>query len=320
MAVKITTKQLFDEYFKSLGIKAERANRATIDNAAFDDWQKRHGKSFVEMTPEDFVDYFTEIGVSTTQKNTISLYRRAYKYYIKHYDPSAYNPLSHDIVLNMKLKKDDALITDEYVEDVFKTIKEKYDKQQGAYLGCVVWLMISGMQGASQILTVKDSDVDYEDSSISFDGYKIHISEHTADLIRECDRLVGESFNNNSTFVRWRHSLLPVAVINSKVDNINERDEPSIKKNLTNYLRNTIKQDFPKLKWGRLRFYGFYKYLVGKYGEDFIYSNIMSEESRMSVDFSKLLRNEAFAFGLSRVNEPVNISSLRTNLKLFLFG
>ena len=163
------------------------------------------------------------------------------------------------------------------------------------------------------------SGFDFEDYSISFDGYKIHINEHTTDLIRDCGKLVGESFNNNSIFVKWRNSLLPVAVISSQASNIDMRDEPSIKKTLTNYLRNTIKQDFPKLKWARLRFYGFYKYLVSKYGKEFVYSNIVSED-RMSIEFIQLLKNEVFAFGFARVGESVNISLLRYNLKAFLFG
>lgn len=324
---KISTKELFDEYFDSLG-KTEtyiKKIRSQVDRSEVYEYEKKIGKQLIDMDVDEIFNMLltfngnrnlkkAEYSVTYASWTQISSrYRDIFNYYIDNYEVIKnpfYDKRMKGTEVYKRLAQNKEPFTVGKMEQIISDLKHDFAPDRAAYFECIIRIFFDGFANAQELVMLDESMIDFKFKTITLPGRIIHLSDRTFYLLTLIhDSYMIENIHGDYLLESWHNHYFKYIVRKNQAEKLQEKDAVEV----GNIINRTIIVNV-KNKYGidvNLRtFYllGFYNHLVEKFGEERTYELITSV--RNSVDANDLT-NTARLYGVNFGNVTLLKKSLR---------
>ena len=329
---KISTKELFDEYFDSLG-KTEtyiKKVRSQVDRSEVYEYEKKIGKQFIDMNVDELFDMLltfkgnrnlkqTDYSITYTSWTQISSkYRDIFNYYIDNYEVIK-NPF-HDKRMKgteayKRLAKDKEPFTTEKMEKIISDLERDFPPDRAEYLECIIRLFYDGFANAQELVMLDECMIDFKFKTITLPGRIIQLSNRTFYLLT----LIHDSFKISGSHEEyllepWHDHYFKYVIRKKQAQNFQDKDIYEVGNLINRIIIVNVKNKYG-IDVNLRTFYllGFYNHLVEKFGEDRTYELITS--LRNSND-AKDLTNAAKLYGVNFGNVTLLKKALRAYIKV----
>ena len=328
MKIPETTKELFDEYFKTLDEGRVKKTRGQVDRHEVYAFERKINKKLIEMNPDELFQMmltFTDnrrcsksnAKVSNSSYNQIcSSYRAIFRYYIENYEIIR-NPFD-----SPKLKGNKAIellmgfkepYTLDKVESTIQKVHDAYEYNKAKYIECIIRLFYEGFAKAEEIADLTEDMIDFKGKSIRLPGRTIQLSDRCFELltfVRNMTEL--EGWHENYLVVSWRDRYFKHIIRPKEAKAFNDRTIKEMANSINRRLLVDVKQKFDnEMNYRNLYLLGFYNYVIKRVGEDRAAELVMLVRDSESVEE---LRRIARDYGI--MND--NISNLKRVLTPFV--
>lgn len=308
----IPTKQLFDEYFFSVGKEYVGRIRKQCDRPEVYEYEKKIGKQLVEMNVDELfemINSFNEEGfsVSYSSYDVIAVYyRKIFDYYIEHYELIK-NPW-HDMRMRgmrayERLVKDKNPITWEMVDNTIKEVYKTNELERAKYIECIVRLYYDGFEKSEEIVKLKESMIDFEKKQANLSGRLIQFDDKCFDLLNELHNMeTMKGWRGDYYMASWHDSYFKFPIRPTERVNFDNRSLVEV----GNLINRTIHERIRKglgidINYRMLYFLGFYDFLVKKCGRD--EANRILTSVRVREDVNKLSALSKL-YGITNIDVP----------------
>ena len=327
---KISTKKLFDEYFKNLG-KTEtyiKKIHSQVDRSEVYEYEKEIGKQLIDMNVDEIFNMLlTFKGNRNLKKADYSItyaswtqissrYRDIFNYYIDNYEVIK-NPF-HDKRMKgteayKRLAKDKEPFTTEKMEKIILDLKRDFPPDRADYLECVIRLFYEGFANAQELVMLDECMIDFKFKTITLPGRIIQLSNRTFYLLT----LIHDSFKISGSHEEyllepWQDHYFKYVIRKKQAKKFQDKNIYEAGNMINRIIIVNVKNKYG-IDVNLRTFYllGFYNHLVEKYGEERTYELITSV--RNSVDANELTTT-AKLYGMNFGN----VTLLKKSLRIFI--
>ena len=281
---KISTKELFDEYFKTMKPTTVKKNRMLIDRAEVYEFEEKLGKQLVYMNVEELFEMILSFnnkkGNMATYSVTYasysqiaSLYRNMFEFYINNYEIIR-NPFNDPRMKGIKamdfLTKGKTKFSKEIVEDVIKRIYNEYDTPKAKYTECILQLYYNGFSKAEEIVSLTEDMIDFKNKSVTLPGRTIQLSDRCFELLTYVHNLTSmEGHRETYSACTWRNGYFKYIIREKERVNFDNRTLQDVAAIINRKVSVDIRGRFDvDINYRMLYFLGFYEYLEKNCGEE----------------------------------------------------
>lgn len=325
---KISTKQLFDEYYADWDeIKAKKI-RPQVDRKEVYAYEEKLGKQLIDMDVDELFEmlltfknnsYSDRPGYVINYNSFTQIaseYRGIFNYYIDHYEVIK-NPW-HDkrmrgVQATERLAQNKVAFTWEYVEEAIEKVRTEYEESRANYIEALILLFYCGFSKPEEIVLLKEEDIDFDTNTIVLGSRTIHLNSRCAELLKYVHSLDSiEGWRGDYALVPWNGGYFKFIIRPKHEPTFNDRPIKEVSNFISRMLVEKVKNAFgvdinPRM----LYLLGFYDSLVNRYGKERTQQLIVSVRNRE--DTNDLL-NHASYYGVN----AENVSHLKRMLRPFI--
>lgn len=324
---KISTRELFDEYFESLG-KTEsyiKKIRSQVDRQEVYEYEKKIGKQFIDMDADELFDMMLTFNGNRNLKNAeysvtysswtqiSSRYRDIFNYYIDHYEiikNPFYDKRMKGTEVYKRLAKNKEPFTIEKMEEIISNLKRDFAADRAAYYECIIRLFYDGFAKAQELVLLNESMIDFKFKTITLPGRIIQLSDRTfylLTLIHNSD--VIENVRGDLLLEPWHDSYFKFIVRKKQAELLQDKTLTEMGSIIDRAIIVNVKNKY-SIDVNLRMFYllGFYNHLVGKFGEQRAYELLTSVKNS---DDARDLTNVARLYGINFGNVTLLKKMLR---------
>ena len=324
---KISTKQLFDEYYADWDeVKAKKV-RPQVDRPEVYAYEKKIGKQLIDMDVDELFDMLLTFRNNSSNKpgyvinynsfNQISSeYRSIFNYYIDHYEVIKnpwYDKRMRGVQATERLAQNKAAYTYANVEEAIENVRTEYEEPRANYIEAFILLFYCGFSKAEEIVRLKESDIDFKNKLVRLSGRTVRLSDRCAELLQYVHSMdFIEGAHGDYALVSWNGGYFKFIIRPSQASVFNDRSVIDVGNFLNRMLVEKVKNKFElEISPRMLYLLGFYDSLVARFGKERAQQMIISVRNRE--DANDLL-NHASYYGLN----ADNVSHLKRMLRPFL--
>ncbi len=324
---KITTKQLFDEYYADWDEVKAKKIRPQVDRPEVYIYEEKIGKQLIDMDVDELFEMLLTFKNNSSNKpgyvinynsfNQISSeFRGIFNYYIDHYEIIKnpwYDKRMRGVQATERLAKNKEAFTWRNVEEAIENVRDEYEEARANYIESIILLFYAGFAKAEEIVRLKESDIDIRNKLIRLPGRTIRMSDRCAELLQYVHHMDSiPAMHGDYVLVPWNGSYFKFIIRPSQMPVFDSRPVTEVANFLNRMLVERVKNRFGSdINPRMLYLLGFYDSLVARYGKDRAQQMILSVRNREDAND---LRNHAAYYGL--VTE--NVSHLKRMLRPFL--
>lgn len=330
---KISTRELFDRFYNESGYpQSSIANiKNTVDVPILYEYEEKIGKELVDMDMDEILYLIRALIIKSldpdsktpiryySYKHTRTFLIAICEWYSLNVEPIKIwlrSPeLRGDRGLEKLLSISAKPITWQDLQNVFDKIRKDYSSDRADYTELVSRLFYCGVYQTSEIVNLKERDINFRSRLVTLPGRIIKIDEKTNMLLQanhEANQFMGARQRSYS-MRSWRDSYMHFVVDSSHAESFDKRSEKEVcitlNKLMTEFIRNNydLKITFKDVYW-----LGFYDYIVKKCGQSHADEIIMSSRN---VDAINELLGYASGFGVSA---DFSAAEIKSRLRMFV--
>ena len=322
---KISTKELFDQYYKDWEpVKAKKV-RPQIDRPEVYAFEQKIGKQLVEMNVDELFEMVLSFNnnnhpedpnyvINYNSFNQIaSGYRDLFNFYISHYEVIVnpwYDKRMRGAQATQRLAQDKPAFTYKNVEEAIQRVQGHYEPERAKYIECILLLFYCGFAKSEEIVNLEESMIDEETKTINLRGRTIRLTDRCFELLQyvhNLDSLPG--WRGDYTMASWRGKYFKYNIRPKQVDTFDDRTETEVAALINRTIIVCVKNEFGmEINYRLLYLCGFYDSLVREYGEERAQELILSV--RNPVDTEDLMIHAEY-YGI----EVSNVSQFKRSLR-----
>ena len=319
----MTTKKLFDGYFAD-NPKHERKTRSQVDRPEVYAFEEKIGKQLIEMNDEELLDMIATFRSNNFNDNYYSvygsypqissIYKRVFEWYCRHEKPIV-NPWNQRNMrgsagVNRLIERCDSVLTLDYVNELIDKLHNDCTEERANYVECIVRMFLNGVYESSQIVNMKEDDIDFDKKTIRLSGTGaiITMDDRCAKLLQLVSKMTTIPSVRQSIFmVTWHGNYFkyPMRWPERTDDYDNVYIGRIINKQINEFISRPYKADINAVK---LFYLGFYLHLVDVYGKDEANRYILAYRDS---DANAKLEIEARVYGVP----TTSLTSIRRSLR-----
>ena len=328
MKRKITTKELFDDYFKDMPLEKSKKIRPQIDREEVYAHEIKLNKRLIEMNSDELFDMLLTFKNNKSSKNKsyrmaystynhiASLYRAVFEFYCYKYEVIR-NPFHEKAMkgaeASKRLSRDIEAFSYEKFEEIIKMIREEYDESRANYYECILLLFYNGFKKAEEIVNLKEENIDFKNKFVILPGRTIKLSDRCFELLIYVHNLEYiDCIRGDYPVVSWRGSYFKHIIRKKEVDAFDERPQEEIA-NIINrrIIENVNKRLGVAINYRLLYMLGFYDYLVREKGAEKVREFVLTPRNDEDIkEFFLLSKKYNVLYD--------NITYIKQNLKPFI--
>lgn len=285
MAV-ISTKELFDKFFKGKDTETVRKTRAQVDRPEVYEYEIKVGKQLVDMNEEELFEMICsfnnkksavrsglKIG-SGTFKKYVSNFRLIFQFYIDHYEVIR-NPFHS---AKFKGIEADALLADnkdrftyEQLEQIIDKLHVIYDRAHADYYELIIRLFYDGFAEAQEIANLKENQINFRKKEVRLPGRTIKLSGRCFELLNAVhDMETMEGMQRGSFYMMsWHDGYFKFVVRAKESVDFQGKDLTYLGRKINTTLFTKVSKECGvDLGYRKLYLLGFYDTMVERYGEE----------------------------------------------------
>lgn len=298
---KVSTKEIFDRYFDRKSEEITRKTRGQIERPELYEYEKKIGKSFLDMNADDLVGLFIYY---KDAKNDATIYRSydivigAYKWvfqdYINNFDNTMINPANDPKLkapkMNTLLQIDGPLFDDEKLKRLLIDIYASTSPHRAHLIELCIWLLYYGVSDLSVMPKIKEKDIDFDNKVIDLGSYTVKVSDRVIQLM-QMNHSEDYFDTLKSVLTPWRGSYIRFFCREASVNTFDSRTPKQIGQALIRAIYQSSEHAGSAITSTEIYQYGIYKYLIGKVGKPYTNYLIVSEDVvRPGKEVSKLMK------------------------------
>lgn len=193
---KVSTKELLDRYFESLGKDESylKKIRSQVDRPEVYEYEQKIGKQFIDMDVDELFDMITSFRGNRVLKNAgysityaswtqiSSRFRDVFNYYIDNYEVIK-NPFNDKRMRGAsaydRLSQEKEAFTTETMENIIADLKKDFALDRAMYFECIIRMSYDGFANAQEIAFLKENMIDFQLKTVNLPGRFIHLSSRT---------------------------------------------------------------------------------------------------------------------------------------------
>lgn len=287
MAVK-TTKELFEEFFKTKDPDVAHKTRAQVDRPEVYAYEKKIGKQLLDMNEEELFEMISsfnnrrssvsdglKVG-SGSFKKYVSNLRVIFQFYIDNCDSSEVirNPFHSkkfkDICSDALLADNKNRFTYKKLEEIIEELHGIYDEDRADYYELIIRLFYDGFSKSQEIVDLKESQINFRKMEVCLPGRIVKLSNRCFELLTKVhDMEKMESQRGDYCMMGWCGGYFKFIIRPSEAHKFDDKDISDVgrKINVTLFTR-VSKEVGVDVGYRKLYLLGFYDTLVKRYGEE----------------------------------------------------
>lgn len=199
----MTTKEVFDLYFKDMPSEKTKKCRGQVDRPEVYAYEEKLGKQIFDMNADELIglilsfhnnnrknDKTGRLGISYTSIELIaSLYRSIWNYYIENIEIIK-NPWNTKGMRGMAFMKRLTELKPKFTYDVVeKAIEDLYnqypdDNYTPKYVECLLLLFYNGFANPQEIVLLKEDMINFKMHEVRLTGRTVHLSDRCFELLQ----------------------------------------------------------------------------------------------------------------------------------------
>lgn len=325
---KISTKELFNEYFDSLGKTEDYIYkiRCQVDRKEVYEYEDKIGKQLIDMNVDEIFNMLltfkgnrnlkkSEYSITYASWTSISTrYRDIFNYYIDHYEiikNPFYDKKMRGTAAYKRLAENKEPFTTEKMEEIISNLKRDFPPDRAAYYECIIRLFYDGFINAEELVMLDENMIDFKFKTVILPGRTIHLSDRTFYLLTLIhDSYSIEGARSKYLLEPWHNHYFKYIV--RKNNDLQSKSVEDVANVIYRYIIVNVRVKYGiDIKLRTFYYLGFYDYLVNKFGEKRTYELITSVRN---TEDANILRNTANLYGV----HFGNITLLKKDLRIFI--
>lgn len=300
MAV-ITTKELFDAYFKTKDEVTVWKTRSQVDRPEVYAYETKIGKQLVDMNEEELFEMICtfnnkksavrgslNVGSASFRKY-VSNFRLIFQFYIDNYEVIR-NPFHSakfkGIQADALLVGNKSRFTYKNVEDVIRNLYSKYERERAMYYELVILLFYNGFSESQEIVSLTESQIDFRRKEVKLLGRTVKLSDRCFELLTAVhDMEIMGGMHGNFEMRPWHGGYFKFILRPKEAVDFQDKDSTYVSRKISAILSTKVSQVFGiDINYRKLYLLGFYDFIVGKYGEERVKEIITSFRVQRDID------------------------------------
>lgn len=278
------TKTLLDEYFKTRPESTVKKIRGQIDRPELYEYEKKIGKTIVEMTPEEIAQMIRGFKNKSFSKNKfkfsyrtydalLSILRDFFNWYIDTYEVIK-NPCNDKKIKGMNVlslfSDSNDIFTKESVKDIINKIRSSQVEEYANYLEAIIRMFYEGFAEAIDIVNLKEDEVNNERKTVLLNHREIKLSDRLYDLLNKINHMDSLPANRGDyLLLSYRNSFFKFPTRERFKNDFNDRPPEYWGAYINRILNREIKNKLEiNVNARTLYLCGFYDFMVSKVGQD----------------------------------------------------
>lgn len=323
----VTTKEVFDAFYGGTREETDLKLRCQVDRREVYDFEKKIGKQLFEMNSDELFEMISTFG---SKRKTVkgshrmwynsfyhicSIYRQIFNYYIDNYviikNPFNDKSMRGNTAIN-RLMENYQKFGQKDLDDIIDKIHHDLPEVRANYVECIIRLFCDGFATNEEIALLKEDMIDFKMRKVFVGGRVVNLSERTMSLLMYVHNL--EEIEANHGFykaVPYRGGYFKFSIFPRNVPLFDEKKPGEIAALLSQVIVVYVRRPYGMDVNGRTFYlFGFYKKLVGVYGEERVQKMITSVRNTEDInDLTAMAR----LYGIS----VSNITMLKKSLRIF---
>lgn len=320
---KISTADLINNFF-SEDDSVYKNHRKIIKEEQLFEYEKEIGKDFVDMNTDEIIKFLSDINPrrnsaksNNIQKdNTINqirtIYKKIFDYYIDSCDKTLKNPFKNAKFKEpLKSSSSKTCLSYKTVDDIIKKIHTESQPDRADYYELILLLFYNGFENATEIVEMKESDINHKSKTVTVNGRTIKLSDRCHSLLEKFHDMTELEGWRDYDLVSWHGSYFKF-IVQHNAQTIDERPLNKMREKINVYICKYINNEYKfNINFKDLYYLGFYDYLVGFYGKEKTNEMIITNYNRKNC---KSLENTAKEYQLIYSK----VSQLKRKLRTFV--
>lgn len=305
---KISTKELFDNFFAEKAPETAVRTRPQIDRPEVYEYEAKIGKQLIEMNVDELFEMVLSFNnnratsgaysISYSSFSQIfSMYRSLFNFYIDNYEIIR-NPFNDKRMKGtqaaQRLAQSKEPFTWKNVEEAIAKVHESYEFNKANYIECILLLYYNGFSKAEEIASLTENMIDFKNKSVMLPGRTLKLSDRCFELLTFVHGLTSlEGWKYDYLVKSWRGSYFKYIIRPKEEANFDDRPLSEIGNLINRRILTDVKKKFGlDINYRILYLLGFYDKVVEQYGEKRAYELITSvRNSKNTEDLMKIARD-----------------------------
>ena len=312
---KSNTFELLNEYFKTRPESTAKKIRGQIDRQELYDFEKKIGKTLIEMNSEEIAEMLKTFSNKTysnkvykmsyrTYDTLLSILRDFYNWYIDNYEIIK-NPCNDKKIKGINalafFADENKIFDKEAMEEAITRIRNSQIEEYADYQEAIIRMFYEGFPEALDIVNMKNSDVNHDEKSVIVKGRKIMLSDRLYDLLVKINRMSEYPAHRGSYLMLSYHdSFFKFPTREKFKDEFQERPPEYWGGHISRIFNRDIKNKLDiNINARTLYVRGFYDFIIKKIGQEEANKLIMSIRNP---DDTKKIMSLADEYGITERN------------------
>lgn len=305
---KISTKELFDNFFAEKASETAAKTRPQIDRPEVYEYEAKIGKQLVEMDVDELFEMVLSFnnnrGTSgaysisySSFSQIFSMYRSLFNFYIDNYEIIR-NPFNDKRMKGtqaaQRLAQSKEPFTWKNVEEAISKVHENYEFNKANYIECILLLYYNGFSKAEEIASLTENMIDFKNKSVMLPGRILKLSDRCFELLTFVHGLTSlEGWKYDYLVKSWRGNYFKYIIRPKEEAGFDDRPLSEIANLINRRILTDVKKKFGlEINYRILYLLGFYDKVVERYGEERTYELITSvRNSKNTEDLMKIARD-----------------------------
>lgn len=292
-----TTQQIFDEFFEGMDPNFTKRIRPSVERPELTAYEEKIGKQFYQFTVDEAYEMLRTFRPLSdgdelvlrprTYTTIVGWYRRICdEFFRKHPECICVNAYSDKRMAARNVVMEVATwirtLTIEDVRAAIIIMNKELPDVSAVYNECLIELGLCGVADASEMVNIKEEDVDFDNRIITVKDRFVVMNDRLAEILPRVHTIATmEGGKRDFNMFPYRGSYLRFASKTNSVTSIDDREEAKLAQFINvrfQYMRKITQVD---LTTRRIYELGFYLHMLGKYGEEnlraMVYENVDTE-------------------------------------------
>jgi len=299
----ISTKQLIQEFISSEEFTKKRYTPKMIDREEIYEYEEKIGKQLMDMNADDIIGLLASLRshrAGTKSENSkltqgaytqiASLIRKLFDYYSIHYE-LILNPFVDPRLKGLKLYQSVFAIRDDSdrftradFDRILKSIRIVYSLDRARYYTALIMLFYEGVQTYEELVGIKEEDINEKLCTVRLPNRTIKLTDETFGLLQYVHSLSSLSGNTNNVVYMVSYHDSYIKILTRKPEQVESKTLVDALNPIRSALNKSIKVAFELSRFTlpMMFYFGFYEYLIKKYGEEETRTMVLNTQDRAS--------------------------------------
>ena len=306
--------------------------------------EEKLGKSFFEWSIDECESYLSNMKVDTTKSRSfrqtaswsyinylVTYYRELFDYQMQQTGVFRMNPLRDKRFSSMRGKNDTPVISSLTIERLGYVIHNSMDECEANFTELIIWLLYSGFYDYSEMVTLKQDEVDLEKATAVIGSRTVHLKPKCVELLK-LNHAISEYnvYRQTNLMLTYHDSYIwfpyrmtkkvPVGIdpYDYNHEQFEELTVYDVSKKISNRMVKLRKETNEYIGYDMIYYLGIYEYLMEQCGEEKTRILLESSGNRGNREESMELKKLLTQYGYKDGGSTIDFYRVKHSLRQFL--